>query len=385
MQCNESKSQSEVEITNDKMKGFCGKKSDESSNDITFSLPCDYILTEKENKDGQRFFSIVQYLEEKEVIYSIIQIEESGMAAKEVLTQILEYQKNDMDKRVCRQRIEMYEENQYGILFQTVEDKASFQEQILVACYIAYENTGVLLISTAVGRPKDKCDTVKVFSRLLEVISYINIKGAPLHLGNSTAKELANELMPSVQDTAVLLEKALNGQPEKNNLEQYSFWQEEMVVAENSCESENFSGEDHLMEENKKLNMQEEYEEDVISTQKDQTPIESLAERKTPTIEPAKDLEATQQRVQSRRSEEIGRKKKEGCYIATAVYDSYDAPEVLKLRHFRDYTLKKTALGQAFIRFYYFVSPPVAKHLKNAKRANIVARKLLNYLIKHLS
>lgn len=47
----------------------------------------------------------------------------------------------------------------------------------------------------------------------------------------------------------------------------------------------------------------------------------------------------------------------EGCYIATCVYGSYDCPEVWTLRRYRDYTLKQTWLGRAFIRIYYKISP----------------------------
>lgn len=46
-----------------------------------------------------------------------------------------------------------------------------------------------------------------------------------------------------------------------------------------------------------------------------------------------------------------------GCYIATAVYGSYDCPEVWTLRRFRDYSLAKSRQGQLFIRLYYAVSP----------------------------
>ena len=51
----------------------------------------------------------------------------------------------------------------------------------------------------------------------------------------------------------------------------------------------------------------------------------------------------------------------EGCYIATCVYGSYDAPEVLTLRRFRDEILKKHRLGRAFIRCYYAISPHLVK------------------------
>jgi hypothetical protein len=70
-----------------------------------------------------------------------------------------------------------------------------------------------------------------------------------------------------------------------------------------------------------------------------------------------------------------------GCYIATAVYNSYEAPEVLFLRRFRDEVLSTTILGRMFITIYYFLSPPVAERLKNAKRLNILVRKTLDKII----
>lgn len=50
-----------------------------------------------------------------------------------------------------------------------------------------------------------------------------------------------------------------------------------------------------------------------------------------------------------------------GCYIATAVYGSYDCPEVWTLRRFRDNTLASTWYGRAFIRTYYAISPTLVK------------------------
>jgi hypothetical protein len=50
-----------------------------------------------------------------------------------------------------------------------------------------------------------------------------------------------------------------------------------------------------------------------------------------------------------------------GCYIATAVYGSYDCPEVWVLRRYRDYALKNSVLGRLFIRIYYAVSPKLVK------------------------
>ena len=50
-----------------------------------------------------------------------------------------------------------------------------------------------------------------------------------------------------------------------------------------------------------------------------------------------------------------------GCYIATAVYGSYDCPEVWVLRRYRDNRLQKNAFGRLFVKVYYAVSPTLVK------------------------
>ena len=55
------------------------------------------------------------------------------------------------------------------------------------------------------------------------------------------------------------------------------------------------------------------------------------------------------------------KKKASGCYVATAVYGSYDCPQVWTLRRYRDDTLAKTWYGRAFIHTYYAISPTLVK------------------------
>ena len=70
-----------------------------------------------------------------------------------------------------------------------------------------------------------------------------------------------------------------------------------------------------------------------------------------------------------------------GCYIATAVYGSYNSSEVRTLRRFRDNVLQKHWWGRVFVKTYYLVSPPIAKWLRNATSANSFVRHILDRLV----
>lgn len=56
--------------------------------------------------------------------------------------------------------------------------------------------------------------------------------------------------------------------------------------------------------------------------------------------------------------------KKRPCYIATACYGDAEHPDVVALRHFRDGTLRLSAVGRAFIWAYELLSPPLAASLR---------------------
>ena len=76
---------------------------------------------------------------------------------------------------------------------------------------------------------------------------------------------------------------------------------------------------------------------------------------------------------------------REGCYIATAVYYSYDAPEVRKLRSFRDETLNKSMFGRLLIKIYYSLSPPMARRLIRMRRLNSAVRCFLDKIVEQIS
>lgn len=57
----------------------------------------------------------------------------------------------------------------------------------------------------------------------------------------------------------------------------------------------------------------------------------------------------------------VPEKNSGGCYVATAVYGSYDCPQVWTLRRYRDYTLSETWYGRTFIKIYYVISPTIVK------------------------
>ena len=79
------------------------------------------------------------------------------------------------------------------------------------------------------------------------------------------------------------------------------------------------------------------------------------------------------------------RAAKDGCYIATSVYGSYDCPEVWTLRRFRDLKLSKSFLGRVFIKLYYFISPTLVKIFGKTKLFQDFWRKHLNKIVVKLN
>ena len=71
-----------------------------------------------------------------------------------------------------------------------------------------------------------------------------------------------------------------------------------------------------------------------------------------------------------------------GCYIATMAYGSYEHPQVIELRNFRDNTLSKSSFGRGFIRTYYKYSPKLVEHLKDKPFVNQTIKSVLNTLIR---
>ena len=77
-------------------------------------------------------------------------------------------------------------------------------------------------------------------------------------------------------------------------------------------------------------------------------------------------------------------KKKDGCFIATSIYGSYNQEEVIFLREYRDTYLKSNFAGRLFIGVYYFVSPHFVRALKDKDVINSYVRKILNLIVKQL-
>lgn len=97
-------------------------------------------------------------------------------------------------------------------------------------------------------------------------------------------------------------------------------------------------------------------------------------------------VEAVEARAKKEKEDygELAAKNKSGCYVATAVYGSYDCPEVWTLRRFRDNTLATTWYGRAFIHTYYAISPTLVKWFGDTVWFKSMWKPKLDRMVKNL-
>lgn len=72
------------------------------------------------------------------------------------------------------------------------------------------------------------------------------------------------------------------------------------------------------------------------------------------------------------------------CFIATAVYQDAMAPEVCRLRQYRDERLMTNRFGRGFVGAYYRLSPPVASWLGGHSWASHCVKIPLDAWVRHL-
>ncbi|MFB8229429.1 CFI-box-CTERM domain-containing protein [Cellulosimicrobium sp. NPDC055967] len=73
-----------------------------------------------------------------------------------------------------------------------------------------------------------------------------------------------------------------------------------------------------------------------------------------------------------------GQSKGSGCYVATAVYGTYDCEPLWTLRRYRDERLALTMSGRAFIRIYYALSPTFVRTLARFRGVQVPIRAVLD-------
>lgn len=82
--------------------------------------------------------------------------------------------------------------------------------------------------------------------------------------------------------------------------------------------------------------------------------------------------------IPSHQTHHEGGSSNEGCYIATMTYGSYNHPQVIILRWYRDNILKRKLWGRLFIRVYYQISPKLVVVLKGHNVINKLIRIILD-------
>lgn len=73
----------------------------------------------------------------------------------------------------------------------------------------------------------------------------------------------------------------------------------------------------------------------------------------------------------------ISIEKSKSCFIATACYGNYNAPEVVVLREYRDNELLKTSFGKILVSLYYLSSPLLSTIINNSGLLKKIVKKYI--------
>jgi hypothetical protein len=100
---------------------------------------------------------------------------------------------------------------------------------------------------------------------------------------------------------------------------------------------------------------------DLVSIEKLGTTIQSRAE------------------AENKAKQLLAEKKDKGCFIATACYGDFNAPEVVLLRNYRDTHLLQSFFGKILVHFYYIFSPFFASLII---KSDLLKKSIRHYILK---
>ena len=84
-------------------------------------------------------------------------------------------------------------------------------------------------------------------------------------------------------------------------------------------------------------------------------------------------------------SESSSKKQKSGCFVATSIYESYEAWQVILLRKFRDQTLLKYKYGRLFVKYYYIFGPYLSRTINKFRFLQKIFKPILNLFVNSLN